>query len=531
MVSYKGDLFKHLLVQEVPIAPADPVGALEVGAVAVISPTGVLDLVDYSSSSDSGPSEDSLPVAPELPLVLPCVCSDDSEEDSESKPAKQRSERHESLTPSSEFPLAPVVASTGIHRHSSPDFTSDSSFSSSSSDSSSDIFSGSSLNSLSDSSSVHSSSQSHIRPSTRVASPRLVDPSVRTPRCSEAFMHWRSAPLSTLYPPTTLESSPDSSSERSLDSSLSSARPSHKRYKSPATLVPLSTPVLRSIAHALADLSPHKRFRDSYSSEVNEEEHMEMVIADAETVVDLGINEGVGAYIEDGIDLGIKVTTSDIREDDEEFEVEASARGTMEIDVDPLEEMLLILRVFFMIYLITFLRTMPITRSGMTLEAIKEPVNKRVKEALAAYEATRAANALEAENVSYVVKLADGIISEPNTVLRGCTLGLLGHPFNIDLMLVELGSFDVIISMDWLANHHTVIVCDEKIVRIPYGEEVLIVQGDKNSKGIKSKWSIISYTKTQKYIKKCCLIFLAQVMRKETEDKSEEKRLEDVPTV
>ncbi|GJR56707.1 reverse transcriptase domain-containing protein [Tanacetum coccineum] len=63
-------------------------------------------------------------------------------------------------------------------------------------------------------------------------------------------------------------------------------------------------------------------------------------------------------------------------------------------------------------------------------------------------------------DVSYAVELADGRISETNTVLRGCTLGLLGHPFNIDLMPVELDSFDVIIGMDWLANHHAVIVCD-----------------------------------------------------------------------
>ncbi|GJR44155.1 putative reverse transcriptase domain-containing protein [Tanacetum coccineum] len=134
-------------------------------------------------------------------------------------------------------------------------------------------------------------------------------------------------------------------------------------------------------------------------------------------------------------------------------------------------------------------------------------------------------------DVSYVVELPDRRIFETNTILRGCTLGLLGHPFNIDLMLVELGSFDVIIGMDWLANHHAVIVCDEKIVRIPYGDEVLIVQGDRDGKGEKSKLSIISCTKTQKYIKRGCLIFLAQVTKKETEDKSEEKRLEDVPTV
>ncbi|GJY80528.1 reverse transcriptase domain-containing protein [Tanacetum coccineum] len=43
---------------------------------------------------------------------------------------------------------------------------------------------------------------------------------------------------------------------------------------------------------------------------------------------------------------------------------------------------------------------MTITRLGMTPEAIKELVNRRVEEALAAYEATRAANALEAESQS-----------------------------------------------------------------------------------------------------------------------------------
>ncbi|GKC67942.1 putative reverse transcriptase domain-containing protein [Tanacetum coccineum] len=134
-------------------------------------------------------------------------------------------------------------------------------------------------------------------------------------------------------------------------------------------------------------------------------------------------------------------------------------------------------------------------------------------------------------DVSYAIELADGRVFKTNTVLRGCTLGLLGHPFNIDLMLVELSSFDVIIGMDWLTNHHAVIVCDEKIVRIPYGDEVLIVQGNRSGKGKKSKLSIISCTKTQKYIKKGCPIFLAQVTKKETEEKSEEKRLEDVLTV
>ncbi|GJR75506.1 putative reverse transcriptase domain-containing protein [Tanacetum coccineum] len=133
-------------------------------------------------------------------------------------------------------------------------------------------------------------------------------------------------------------------------------------------------------------------------------------------------------------------------------------------------------------------------------------------------------------DVSYAVELADGKIVETNTLLRGCTLGLLGHLFNIDLMPIELGSFDVIIGMDWLVNHHAVIVCNEKIVCIPYGDEVLIAQGDRSGKGKKSMLSIISCTKTQKYIEKGFLIFLVQVTEKDIKDKSKEKRLEDVST-
>ncbi|GJY52439.1 putative reverse transcriptase domain-containing protein [Tanacetum coccineum] len=70
-------------------------------------------------------------------------------------------------------------------------------------------------------------------------------------------------------------------------------------------------------------------------------------------------------------------------------------------------------------------------------------------------------------------------------------------------MPVELGSFDIIIGMDCLSKYHVVIVCDEKIVRVPFGSETLIIHG--------------------------CHAFLARITEKKTEDKSEEKRPEDVP--
>ncbi|GJZ27929.1 putative reverse transcriptase domain-containing protein [Tanacetum coccineum] len=131
----------------------------------------------------------------------------------------------------------------------------------------------------------------------------------------------------------------------------------------------------------------------------------------------------------------------------------------------------------------------------------------------------------------YDVELADGRIIGLNTILKGCTLNFLNHQFNINLMPVELGSFDAIIGMDWLAKYQAVIVCAEKIVRIPWRNKTLIIHGDGSNQGNVTRLNIISCTKTQKYMERGFPIFLAHVTAKEVEDKSEKKRLEDVPIV
>nr|GEW92748.1 hypothetical protein [Tanacetum cinerariifolium] len=89
---------------------------------------------------------------------------------------------------------------------------------------------------------------------------------------------------------------------------------------------------------------------------------------------------------------------------------------------------------------------------------------------------------------SYDVELADGKIVGVDTIMRGYTLNFLNHPFNIDLMPVELGSFDIIIGVDWLRRCHAVIV-------------------------------FISCSKAQEYITKGCQIFLAQISTKKEEDR------------
>ncbi|GJU78861.1 putative reverse transcriptase domain-containing protein [Tanacetum coccineum] len=98
-------------------------------------------------------------------------------------------------------------------------------------------------------------------------------------------------------------------------------------------------------------------------------------------------------------------------------------------------------------------------------------------------------------------------------------------------MPVEMGSFDVIIGMDWLSKYSAVIDCAKKIVRIPSGSEILIVRSDGCSEGHRTRLNVISCTKVQKYLLKGSHVFLAHVTTKEIKDKSEKKRLEDVSIV
>ncbi|GKB68603.1 putative reverse transcriptase domain-containing protein, partial [Tanacetum coccineum] len=93
----------------------------------------------------------------------------------------------------------------------------------------------------------------------------------------------------------------------------------------------------------------------------------------------------------------------------------------------------------------------------------------------------------------YDIEMADENLVSTNTVIQGCNLTLLNQSFEIDLMPIKLGSFDVVIDMDWLSKYHAKILYDEKVVHIPIDSETLIIR----------------------------------VMEK----KSDEKRLEDIPVV
>ncbi|GJW16744.1 putative reverse transcriptase domain-containing protein [Tanacetum coccineum] len=118
---------------------------------------------------------------------------------------------------------------------------------------------------------------------------------------------------------------------------------------------------------------------------------------------------------------------------------------------------------------------------------------------------------------------------EVTTLLQELT-PLSGGGKTLDSTLSRL--IDVI-ALVWigLSEYTQCTVCGRaELLRIPYGNEVLIIRGDSCDSG--SKLNIIScYGRPKSYEKGLVQVYLAQVTSKKAEDKSEEKRLEDVPIV
>ncbi|KAJ0576325.1 putative aspartic peptidase domain superfamily [Helianthus annuus] len=127
-------------------------------------------------------------------------------------------------------------------------------------------------------------------------------------------------------------------------------------------------------------------------------------------------------------------------------------------------------------------------------------------------------------DIPYSIELADGELAESGEVVRGCTLELGEQRFSIDLLPIQLGSFDVVVGMDWLSKNKAEVICHEKIIRIPSAnDETLIVHGEKRDAPVR----IIDCMKAQKCLRKGCVAFLAHVVDK----KVVEPKLEDIPVV
>ncbi|KAI3754911.1 hypothetical protein L1987_54703 [Smallanthus sonchifolius] len=125
---------------------------------------------------------------------------------------------------------------------------------------------------------------------------------------------------------------------------------------------------------------------------------------------------------------------------------------------------------------------------------------------------------------TFTIEVANGDSLTIDSVIHDCSLELNDHTFPINLVPMPLGSFDIIIGMDWLSNHHAEVICFEKCIRIPLPSgETLRVFGEKPCKGLK----LMSCTTAQKYLRKKYVALLAHVVQKDVKEKS----IQDIPII
>ncbi|GJV58527.1 putative reverse transcriptase domain-containing protein [Tanacetum coccineum] len=80
------------------------------------------------------------------------------------------------------------------------------------------------------------------------------------------------------------------------------------------------------------------------------------------------------------------------------------------------------------------------------------------------------------------------------------------HLAEYTVYVLRTRNFEVIVRMDWMAKHHAKVMCYEKYIRVSYGNDMLIIQGERS--GVKNK---------------------SRLEKEET--KASEKQIEDVPVV
>jgi hypothetical protein len=63
---------------------------------------------------------------------------------------------------------------------------------------------------------------------------------------------------------------------------------------------------------------------------------------------------------------------------------------------------------------------------------------------------------------SSLVQLSTRTKRRINEIVRGCPINLNGLNAVVDMNIIPLGSYDIIIRMDWLEKHHDVLDCHNK---------------------------------------------------------------------
>eukprot|EP00253_Pinus_taeda_P012199 PITA_12199 len=126
----------------------------------------------------------------------------------------------------------------------------------------------------------------------------------------------------------------------------------------------------------------------------------------------------------------------------------------------------------------------------------------------------------------WLVQLATGAKRQVSAKISNCSFSIVGQPITADLNVLPLGSYDILIGMDWLEKHWSLVNCKTKTI---YYKDDLGQQQE--LQGIKHPVQIRPITASQlaKCLRKKCQIYTIQVGYANQKDKI--SALDGIPVV
>ena len=105
----------------------------------------------------------------------------------------------------------------------------------------------------------------------------------------------------------------------------------------------------------------------------------------------------------------------------------------------------------------------------------------------------------------WLVQLTIGTKQNVLEIVKECEVNLNGFPTKVNLKILHLGSYDVLLSMEWMEQHHVMLDCLHKSILCTdiLGNQVKV-------QGIPNKVSLrpISTLQAKKYVRKGCKLFV-----------------------
>eukprot|EP00253_Pinus_taeda_P008538 PITA_08538 len=126
----------------------------------------------------------------------------------------------------------------------------------------------------------------------------------------------------------------------------------------------------------------------------------------------------------------------------------------------------------------------------------------------------------------WLVQLATGAKRRVTAKVNNCSFTIADQPVTADLNVLPLGSYDILIGMDWLEKHWSLVDCKTKVIY--YRDQ----QGNrKEMQGIKQPVQVRPITANQliKCIRKGCQVYAIQVGYADSKDKS--TSLNNIPVI